>query len=100
MRYSTPIYFVAEGEDVYDYDTGDYITTEPIKDEVWANISDMGTERQTLIFGGLKQDALTIRIRGNYEKEFDYIEYDGKKYNYEAGRKFRHDQAFDVSERL
>ena len=100
MRYDKQIFFVKEGEDEYDYTTGDYVTTEPIKEEVWANVSDMRTERQTLIFGGLKQGALTIRIRGNYEKEFDYIEYGGKKYNYEADRKFKHDQAFDVSERL
>ena len=40
MRYSVPIYFVKETEPVYDYETGDYVDGEPIKDELWANVSD------------------------------------------------------------
>ena len=100
MRYSTPIYFVKEGEDEYDYSTGDYVTTEPIKHEAWANVSDMGTQRQTLVFGALKQGALTIRIQNKYEQPFDYIEVGGQPYNVASTRTFRHDQAFEVSEQL
>ena len=100
MRYSTPIYFVKEGEDVYDYETGDYINGEPIKHEAWANVSDTGTERMQLIYGALKQGAITVRIRGKYEKEFDYILVDDKKYNVDAFRTFRNDQAFNLSEQL
>ena len=40
MRYSVPVYFVKETEPVYDYETGDYVDGEPIKEEVWANVSD------------------------------------------------------------
>ena len=100
MRYDTRIYFVKEGEEVYDYDTGDYITTEPIKHEAWANVSDTGTERMQLIYGALKQGAITVRIRGKYEKEFDYILVDDKKYNVDAFKTFRNDQAFNLSEQL
>lgn len=100
MRYDQRIYFVKEGEDEYDYDTGDYITTEPIKHEAWANVSDTGTERMRLIYGNLKQDAITVRIVGKYEETFDYIEVEGKKYNVDAFRTFRNDQAFNLSERL
>ena len=100
MRYDTRIYFVKEGEDVYDYDTGDYITTEPTKEEAWANVSDTGTERMRLIYGNLKQGAITVRIVGKYDKEFDYIEVKGKKYNVDAFRTFRNDQAFNLSEQL
>ena len=100
MRYDQRIYFVKEGEDEYDYTTGDYSAGEPTKDEVWANVSDMGTQRQTLIFGALKQGALTIRIQNKYEQPFDYIEVDGQPYNVASTRTFRHDQAFEVSERL
>ena len=99
MRYSTPIYFVKEGEDEYDYATGDYVATEPIKHEAWANVSDMGTQRQTLVFGALKQGALTIRIQNKYEQPFDYIEVGGQPYNVASTRTFRRDQAFEVSER-
>lgn len=100
MRYSTPIYFVKEGEDEYDYSTGDYVTTEPIKEAVWANVSDTGTERMQLIYGALKQGAITVRIQGKYEEAFDYIEVDGKEYNVDAFRTFRNDQAFNLSEQL
>ena len=100
MRYSVPIYFVKETEPVYDYETGDYVDGEPIKHEAWANVSDTGTERMQLIYGALKQGAVTVRIRGKYEKEFDYILVDDKKYNVDAFRTFRNDQAFNLSEQL
>src|SRR5699024_6421842 len=100
MRYSVPIYFVKETEPAYDYETGDYVDGEPIKHEAWANVSDTGTERMQLIYGALKQGAITVRIRGKYEKEFDYILVDDKKYNVDAFRTFRNDQAFNLSEQL
>ena len=100
MRYSVPIYFVKETEPVYDYETGDYIDGEPIKHEAWANVSDTGTERMQLIYGALKQGAITVRIVGKYDKEFDYIEVEGKKYNVDAFKTFRNDQAFNLSEQL
>src|SRR5699024_6448142 len=100
MRYSVPIYFVMETEPVYDYETGDYIDGQPIKDEMWANVSDTGTERMQLIYGNLKQGAITVRIVGKYDKEFDYIEVEGKKYNVDAFRTFRNDQAFNLSEQI
>ena len=100
MRYDKQIFFVKETEPVYDYDTGDYVDGEPIKDEAWANVSDTGTERMQLIYGALKQGAITVRIREKYEKEFDYILVDDKKYNVDAFKTFRNDQAFNLSEQL
>ena len=99
MRYSTPIYFVKEGEE-YNYDTGDYELVELVKDEAWANVSDTGTERMQLIYGALKQGAITVRIVGKYDKEFDYIQVGDKKYNVDAFKTFRNDQAFNLSEQL
>lgn len=100
MRYDKRIYFVKEGEDEYDYSTGDYVTTEPVRHEAWANVSDTGTERMQLIYGALKQGAITVRIVGKYDKEFDYIQVGDKKYNVDAFRTFRNDQAFNLSEQL
>lgn len=100
MRYDQRVYFVNEGEDEYDYTTGDYVTTDPIKEEVWANVSDMSTQRQALVFGSVKQGALTIRIQNKYEQPFDYIEVGGQPYDVASSRTFRRDQAFGVSERL
>ena len=100
MRYDQRIYFVKEGEDEYDYDTGDYVTTEPVKHEAWANVSDTGTERMQLIYGALKQGAITVRIVGKYDKEFDYIQVGDKRYNVDAFKTFRNDQSFNLSEQL
>ena len=99
MRYDKRIYFVTEGEE-YNYDTGDYELVELVKDEAWANVSDTGTERMQLVYGALKQGALTIRIQNKHEQPFDYIEYGGTPYNVATTRTFRHDQAFEVSEQL
>ena len=99
MRYDKKVYFVTEGEE-YNYDTGDYELVELVKEEAWANVSDTGTERMQLIYGALKQGAITVRIVGKYDNEFDYIQVDGKKYNVDAFRTFRNDQAFNLSEQL
>src|SRR5699024_3320852 len=99
MRSDKKVYFVNEGEE-YNYDTGNYEPVELVKEEAWANVSDTGTERMRLIYGALKQGAITIRIREKYEKEFDYILVDDKKYNVDAFRTFRNDQAFNLSEQL
>ena len=100
MRYDQRVYFVKEGEDAYDYATGHYVTTEPIKHEMWANVSDTGTDRMQLVYGALKQGAITVRIVGKYDKEFDYIQVGDKKYNVDAFRTFRNDQSFNLSEQL
>ena len=100
MRYNKRIYFVKEGEDEYDYETGDYVTTERVKHEAWANVSDTGTERMQLIYGALKQGAITVRIQGKYDESFDYIKVGDKKYNVDAFKTFRNDQAFNLSEQL
>ena len=99
MRYDKKVYFVTEGEE-YNYDTGNYEPVELVKDKAWANVSDTGTERMQLIYGNLKQGAITVRIVGKYDEEFDYIEVEDKKYNVDAFRTFRNDQAFNLSEQL
>ena len=99
MRYDKKVYFVTEGEE-YNYDTGNYEPAELVKDEAWANVSDTGTERMQLIYGALKQGAITVRVQGKYDEAFDYVEVDGKKYNVDAFRTFRNDQAFNLSEQL
>lgn len=101
VRYDKQIFFVSQSEEpIYDYDTGDYVMPEPNKDEAWANISDAGSERMQLVYGGLKQGALTIRIRNHYKKPFNYILFNDNKYTVDMERKLRHDHVFTVSEQL
>ena len=80
MRYDSLISFVEEGLEVYDPATGDYITSEPVSIEKWANVSDLGEEKKALVVGDLSKKAKVIRLDGVFKDSFDWIEYDGDKY--------------------
>ncbi|MDN6397676.1 MAG: hypothetical protein L0J75_01415 [Alkalibacterium sp.] len=96
MRAADRVYFVTEGEEVFDPSTGDYIVGEPIRDLQWANVSDTGTERMTLLFGSIQQGAKTIRLNNLYKKQFDWIEFEGKKYKVQLSRKYQRRNVFEV----
>lgn len=79
MRTTTKVYFCKE-EELFNYDTGDYDTTTLYKKPVYVDMTDTGTERQMLLYGTIKKHAKTIRLNDNVKKKFDYIEYDGYKW--------------------
>lgn len=99
MRMDTKVYFVTESKPVYDPATGDYISGEPIKEPMWANVSDTGTTRMTLLYGSIKRGAKTIRLNNSYNKKFDYIEIDGKTYSDTLGKRGQNKTVYEVSER-
>ena len=128
MRYDKKVYFVKQGEEVYDPSTGDYITPDnfegtewgfplpfKLKPEdagrtkvaidglgvpKWANVSDMSNERVTFLFGGLTVGAYTVRIQDRHDEPFDYIRIGDKNYNVKDRRLLRNKHVFEVSERL
>lgn len=97
MRATDTVYFVVKGEEVYDDDTGNYTSTEPVKTAVSALVTDTGTERMNLLYGGIKQKAKTIRLNSQYAEKFDYIEIDGQEYQVDMARKYRHKMTIEVS---
>lgn len=97
MRFDDETYFVKQGEGRYDPNTGNYLVSDDVKTLVWANVNDQGEQRLNMLYGGIKQDALTIRIRNRYEQPFDYIEFNGKKYSVDLKRTFKNKTAFNVS---
>lgn len=99
MRMDTKIYFVTESEPTYDPSTGDYISGVPIKEPMWANVSDTGTTRMTLLYGSIKRGAKTVRLNNSYTKPFDYIEIDGKLYSDTLGKRGQNKTVYEVSER-
>lgn len=99
MRYDKEIYFVQKGEEKYDYNTGDYIETKPIKFKRYARVTDVGAEKMQLIYGELKKGAKTVRIQNHYLGPFDYIEIDEKKYSVQLERRMRNDRSFEVVEK-
>ena len=97
MRYDTRIQFVKLTEPIR-LPNGAWTAGEAVRVERWANVSDVSNQRMTLVYGGFKQGVLTVRIQGRHEDAYDHIEINDKKYRVDNRRKFRHDQAFEVSE--
>ena len=98
MRYDSLISFVKEGSEVYDPTTGDYITSEPISIEKWANVSDLGEEKKALVVGDLSKKAKIVRLDGVFNDPFDWIEYDGDKYVVTLPKYHRRETVFYVGE--
>lgn len=99
MRYDSLISFVKEGSEVYDPNTGDYIASEPVSIEKWANVSDANGEIVNMLYGTLKQTAKVIRLNEVYKNSVDYILVDGVKFILAMPTKhFRHESVFTVGE--
>lgn len=98
MRFDTPIYFqrVTPGE--YDAVTGNYGDDTIVESQRYADITDTGADTLNLVYGGLKQGSLTIRLQAAYTEPFDHIRIGTKTYNVDRVRKLRSKQTFIVSE--
>lgn len=97
VRYDKPIYFVSEGESIR-LPNGDWSDPIEVKTKAWANISDTGSERMTLVYGGFNKGSLTIRLQNHYNEPFHHIEVGDLKYLVDMERKLRRDHVFVVSE--
>lgn len=97
MRADSKVYFVTEGEPVYDPDTGDYIPGEDNKVRKFGNVSDTASERMGILYGGIKQRAKTIRLNSVYKESFDHVLIDDSKYQLDVDRHYRHKSVFEVS---
>lgn len=98
MRYDTPIFFqrVIQGE--YDASTGNY--ADPIIEETkkYASVMNTGTETLRIIYGELRQDALTIQLQNHYNEAFDRIRVGRRIYVVDYSRKFKTKHVFVASE--
>lgn len=86
MRYDKPIYFqkITEGE--YDTTTGNYAEDTIKETKIFADITDTRTETITLVYNGIKQGSLTIRLQRPFKDTFDYIRVDEKRYKVDYSR--------------
>jgi hypothetical protein len=98
VRFDTPIYFQSVVHGEYNTTTGDYADDIVEEVERYASVSDTGTDTLTLVYGGLKQGSLTIRLQSVYDGIFDYIRISSKRYRVDKTRTLRHKQTFIVSE--
>ena len=98
MRFDTPIYFqhITKGE--YDASTGNYGEDTITEVMCRASVTDSSTQTLTLVYGGIKQGSLTIRLQNHYSKPFDSIRIGGKRYRVDAERQLRVKHVFVISE--
>lgn len=85
MRYNTPVLFqrIKSEFDTSTGNTGISILTE---EKRYADITDTGTETLQLLYGSIKQGALTVRLQRPYEAAFDRISIGGKLYRVDRTR--------------
>lgn len=95
MRYNTAVYF-QRIESKYDSTTGNTGISLLSEDRRNAAITDTGTDTLQLIYGDIKQGALTIRLQRPYDAAFDRIRIGDKLYR--ADRSRLHNRVFIVSE--
>ena len=97
MRADKLITFVTYGKEEYDDNTGDYVVTDDILSEVYAYVTDTGTDRMASLYGGVRQYAKTVRVNDVIDGAFDHILIDGRKYKSDRRKIYRHKTVLEVS---
>lgn len=86
MRYNTPIYFQTVKQGELNPDTHNYENDTITETKRFAAVTDSGTETIKLVYDGLKQDSLTIRLQQPYKEPFDNIRIGDKTYKVDFSR--------------
>lgn len=95
MRYDTPVFFQRVQAGAYNPNSGDYSADIVEETKQYASVTDARTEQLTLVFGGIKQGALVIRLQRGYKMPFDRIRVGDKLYKVDFARYLK---TFIVSE--
>lgn len=98
MRYDTPVYFQRVTPGKYDPKTGNYADDDIEEVEVYADVTDTGTETLRLIYGQLKQGSKVIRLQNSYDYVFDLIRIGDNVYKVDFARRLKPKAVFVVSE--
>lgn len=98
MRFDKPVYFQRIPPGKYDALTGDHEEPTIAEEMRYASITDTGVEVMNLVYGGIKQGCLTIRLQNHYTAPFDKIKIGEKVYRVDKARRLRVKHIFVVSE--
>ena len=98
MRFDTPIYFRSVKAGEYDAETGDYGADTVQEVMRYASVTNTGTATLQIVYGGIKQGSLTVRLQNRYGAAFDQIRIGEKLYRVDMTRNLRLKQTFIVSE--
>lgn len=78
MRYDTKTYFWSKSEKKYNPHTHKYDAGTLTKETRFANVTDLGTERQVRLLGGIKTGTKTVRLPNDNLKHWDYMTLDSE----------------------
>lgn len=98
MRYDATCLFSDEYPGAYDRPQG--IMEVPVVQEIkkYASVMDTGTETMRIIYGEVRQGALTIQLQNHYNEAFDQIRVGRRIYGVDYSRKLKTKHVFVVSE--
>lgn len=77
MRFADKVEFLKQGKETYNEETGNFEKVEEVLGESLAHVNDMSREYQSMLFGGIRQGALTIRVKNRPVELFDVIRVTG-----------------------
>ena len=97
MRYDKLVYFVTESEPVR-LPNGDYSEPSTIKTPHYANVSDIGDEAKSFLFGSITEQGIIMRFQNIVTVDFSYIEFNNKKWKVLRSKTFRRDSALYCGE--
>lgn len=95
MRYDTPIFFQQVKSGELNVDSGNYDEDIVTEEKCFASVASTGTETLRLVYNGIKQESLTIKLLRPYKKPFDRIRIGAKIYTVDLSKR---NKAFVVSE--
>lgn len=95
MRYDTPVFFQKVDAGAYNPNSGDYSADIVTETKQYASVTDATTAQLSLIYGGIKQGSLVIRLQRAYKVPFNRIRVGDKLYKVDFARYLK---TFIVSE--
>lgn len=84
MRFSDRVDLITLEKERYDPDLGEYVGGEEQSLTVSAHVTDMGIDKQKLIYGEIKKDTKTVFLKRKPSFAFSKILYKGKPYKITA----------------
>jgi hypothetical protein len=98
MRYLNRVTFVKTSGGGYDPVAGENKPMTEIADSIDTNVTDLGAVRSQALFGDYKKKRKVIRLLNTYSHEWDYLYFEGVKYQLASHTDLSRKQSFIVEE--
>ena len=98
MRYADRVTFYRESEGRYDPELSQYVEGRSDFDTLPCNVSNLGIDRRKELFGRVDRSMIVVRLQRSYDREWDYAEVNGRRYEQVSKHPFRTETAFYLEE--